>query len=300
VSNGLLISNQNALGGSIPQEVFQDATTLDVLYQQEAWREWPLRASEGDLAMLAQITSEDLVSRPIEIKVLIYDTESQVDFKFDITGPRAARTEIDWNSKRAGESRICILLGEIITSNASHLDDDHIETTIYTRSRLSGISTLDTEDIEANRTCTPSVVEGGDEGHGKTIEGAVACCRKYSDGQVNCDLCLNAALKAWLIQSGPNEKEVSHRVLAQLEEAGPAGLHISTLIVSAFYQSDDGKLNSRVNPDEHHGSRRQCGNCFIHVGLSDGQPHSSRRSRGSFSTAGRGRTPVSGLDCYSQ
>ena len=54
--------------------------------------------------MLAQITSEGLVSRLIEIKRSTYDTESQVDFKFDITGPRAARTEIDWNSKRAGES----------------------------------------------------------------------------------------------------------------------------------------------------------------------------------------------------
>ncbi|KAF8506874.1 hypothetical protein F5888DRAFT_45373 [Russula emetica] len=187
--------NQNALGGSIPQEVFHDATTLDALYQQEAWREWPLRASDGDLAMLAQITSEGLV-----------------DFKLDITGPRTARTEIDWNSKRA--------------------DDDHIETTIYTRSRLSGVSTLDTEDVEAKRTCTPSAVEDGDEGHGKTIEGAAACCRKCSNGQVNCDLCLNTALKAWVVQSGSKEQEVPRRVLAVLDEAGPAGLHISTLITN--------------------------------------------------------------------
>ena len=36
---------------------------LDALYQQqEAWREWPLRASDGDLAMLAQMASEDVVS----------------------------------------------------------------------------------------------------------------------------------------------------------------------------------------------------------------------------------------------
>jgi hypothetical protein len=41
---------------------------LDGLYQQQqAWREWPLRASDGDLAMLAQITSEGLVSQMIEI-----------------------------------------------------------------------------------------------------------------------------------------------------------------------------------------------------------------------------------------
>ena len=250
--------------------------------------------------MLAQITSEGLVSRLIGIKGSIYDIESQVDFKLDITGPRAARTEIDWNSKRAGESRVGALMGEDIPSNAPYLDDDHIETTIYTRSRLSGVSILDTEDVEPNRTCTPSAVEDGDEGHGKTIEGAVACCRKFSDGQVNCDLCLNTALNAWVVQSGPNEQEMSRRVLAVLDEAGPAGLHIGTLIVSALHQFDSGKPNSQVDPDEHYGSRRQCGNCSIRVGLADGQPYSSHRSRGSFPTAGCGCTPFNGLDCYGQ
>lgn len=183
---------------------------------------------------------------------------------------------------------------------ASHLDDDHIENTIYTRSLLSSVTTLETEDVEANRTCTPSTMEDGDEGHGKTIEGAVACCRKYSDGQVNCDLCLNTALKACVIQFGPKEQDVSRRVLGLLDEAGPAGLHINTLIVSALYPSGDGKPNSEVNSDEHHGSGMQCGNCSIRVGLADGQPYSSRRSRGPFPTAGCGRTPVSGLGCYSQ
>ena len=127
---------------------------------------------------------------------------------------------------------------------------------IYTRSRLLGVSTLDTEDVEANRTVTPSAVEDSDEDHGKTIEGAVACCRKYSDGQVNCDLCLNNALRRWVVQSGPKEQEVCRRVLGVLDEAGPAGLHISTLIVSALYQFYDVKLNSQLKPDEKRGSRR--------------------------------------------
>lgn len=196
------------------------------------------------------------MSRLIEIKgLLTYDTEPQVDFELDITGPRAARTEIDWNSKRAGESSVRFLLGEDIPSNVSHTDDDHIETTIYTRSRLSGVSTLDTEDVEANQTVTPSAVEDSDEDHGKTIEGAVACCRKYSDGQVNCDLCLNNALKGWVVQSSPKEQEVSRRVLGVLDEAGFAGLHIKTLIVSALYQFNDVKLNGQLNLDEKQGSR---------------------------------------------
>jgi hypothetical protein len=74
------LSNQNALGGSIPQDVFQDATTLDALCKQhETWREWPLLASDGDLAMLTQITSEGLVSRLFEIEGLVdcIEIESQ-------------------------------------------------------------------------------------------------------------------------------------------------------------------------------------------------------------------------------
>ena len=250
--------------------------------------------------MLAQITSEGLVSPLIGIKGSIYDLNLR--WTSNLTSPDRGRhaQRLTWKHKRDGESRVCSLVGEDIAYIPSHLDDDHIETTIYTRSRLSGVSTLDTEDVEANRTCTPSAVEDSDEGHGKTTEGAAACCRKYSDGQVNCDLCLNAALKVWVVQSGPKEQEVSRRVLAVLDEAGPAGLHIGTLIVSALYQFDDGKRNSQVNSDEHHGRRRQCGNCSIRVGLANGQPYSSRRPRGSFPTAGCGCTPVSGLDCYGQ
>lgn len=141
-------------------------------------------------------------------------------------------------------------------------------------------------------------MEDGDEGHGKTNEGAVACCRKYSDGQVNCDSCLDTALKAWVVRSDPKE-QVSRRVLAVLDEAGPAGMHISTLIVCALYQFHDDKQKP-TQPDEHHGSRRQCRNYSICIGLHVGQPYTSRRSRGPFQTVGCERATVSGLDCYSQ
>ncbi len=63
-----------------------------------------MRASDGDLAMLAQMTSEGLVSHHlIEAKESVDDTEPQIDFQLDITGARAARVEIDWNSKKAGK-----------------------------------------------------------------------------------------------------------------------------------------------------------------------------------------------------
>jgi hypothetical protein len=44
------------LGGSIPRDTFQDALALnDLTAQQEGnWQEWPLPASEGDIAALFQ------------------------------------------------------------------------------------------------------------------------------------------------------------------------------------------------------------------------------------------------------
>ena len=114
-----------------------------------------------------------------------------------------------------------------------HLDDDHIETTIFTRPL--NVSMSDTEDALASRAQSPSLEEDDEEGHGKTTAGAVACCRQYSDGQVNCGSCLNAAFRAWAAESNTSEHEVSRRVLDVLDEAGPAGLHISTLIVSTHF-----------------------------------------------------------------
>ena len=93
---------------------------------------------------------------------------------------------------------------------------------------------MDTEDAEATQTRTPSTVEDGEEGHGKTAEGTVACCRKYSDGQVNCGSCLDNALKAWIARSDAKEREVSGHILDVLDEAGPAGLDISTLVSAPF------------------------------------------------------------------
>ena len=146
--------------------------------------------------------------------------------------PRQHASKSTGTAKRPVSTRS---LGREIRAQMIRLDDDHIETTIFTRS-LNG-SMSDTEDAFASRAHSPSAEEDDDEGHGKTTDGAVACCRQYSDGQVNCGSCLNTALKAWAVESSTNEQEVSRHVLDALDEAGPAGLHISTLIVSAHLAS---------------------------------------------------------------
>ncbi|KAF8640756.1 hypothetical protein AX17_000406 [Amanita inopinata Kibby_2008] len=87
-------SNQNAIGGTIPRDTFQDAVSLEELaHEDNSWREWPLLATDGDAAALVQCVSEN-----------------KVQFMIDTSQAQLARPQLDWNSKKA--------------------DDDQIETTI--------------------------------------------------------------------------------------------------------------------------------------------------------------------------
>jgi len=59
----LIRRNQNAIGGSISPDTFQDASSLlDVIESSDAtWHEWPLTATDGDCATLLQLVSENKV-----------------------------------------------------------------------------------------------------------------------------------------------------------------------------------------------------------------------------------------------
>jgi transcription factor C subunit 3 len=57
-----LISNQNAIGGSITHDTFQDAAALeDISVDDQTWREWPLLSTDGDTAALIQLVSDNKV-----------------------------------------------------------------------------------------------------------------------------------------------------------------------------------------------------------------------------------------------
>lgn len=91
--------NQNALGGPVATELFQDACALEEGFcsslQEDlsAWKTWPLTASDGDTAALLELVSE-----------------GKVDFEIDATGPQSARAAIDWNSKKAGTCSIIVFV----------------------------------------------------------------------------------------------------------------------------------------------------------------------------------------------
>ncbi|KAJ7169467.1 hypothetical protein C8R46DRAFT_1088869 [Mycena filopes] len=76
-------SNQNAIGGSVPHDTFQDAAAL------EDMEDISLLSTDGDTAALIQLVSDN-----------------KVHFRIDTAQAQAARATIDWNSKKADDDHI--------------------------------------------------------------------------------------------------------------------------------------------------------------------------------------------------
>ncbi|KAF8845363.1 hypothetical protein BDN67DRAFT_941224 [Paxillus ammoniavirescens] len=173
-------TNLNAIGGPFPRDFFQDAISLDDIAVEKVVdeMEWPLVASEGDIATLLQLVSED-----------------QVDFTVDLTQSRYARPKIDWNSKRA--------------------DDDDIETDI--RLKFARTSTAEPDGPENGSSETPFVETDSDplgrEEHGKTLDGKEAACTlKTSSGLVNCSGCINAAFTRFASGLSQSDGKLARRI----------------------------------------------------------------------------------------
>lgn len=102
----IYVSNQNALGGAMSADLYQDAAALeDMLNQGDvSWREWPLVANDGDVAALIELVSSEQVGDLVPVYYIKFPIKSsaKVEFQVDTTQAQSARANIDWNSKKAG------------------------------------------------------------------------------------------------------------------------------------------------------------------------------------------------------
>ncbi|KAF9243844.1 hypothetical protein BU15DRAFT_86274 [Melanogaster broomeanus] len=191
-------TNLNAIGGPFPRDLFQDATSLeDIAVEKEVDEmEWPLVASEGDLATLLQLVSED-----------------QVDFTVDLSQSRAARPKIDWNSKRA--------------------DDDDIETGI--RLMFPRTLALE-PDATGNLTSETPLVETDTEAfcheeHGKTLGGKEAACTlTISSGLVNCTGCIDATFSRFVSGLSQSDGELARRTFSYVRASKETGVSKATCL----------------------------------------------------------------------
>ncbi|KAF8973687.1 hypothetical protein BDZ97DRAFT_1900484 [Flammula alnicola] len=198
--------NQNAIGGSITRDTFQDAISLleEIDVNDNGWHEWPLTATDGDCATLIELVSED-----------------KVDFNIDTSLPQAARPALDWNSKKA--------------------DDDQIETAIAVRYRLDEEvrdSSLDEPQMTAISEMEESL--SVETGHKLNADDNPACCRKTTTrGLVDCVACLNNAWSAFRDGLDLDDRNAAEWVLDAVHQAGEDGVKKSDLLVGPL------RLNTR-------------------------------------------------------
>ncbi|KAJ3559601.1 hypothetical protein NM688_g245 [Phlebia brevispora] len=192
--------NQNALGGPIREDLYQDAAALeDALSQPEGdWHDWPYTASDGDTAALIELVSAN-----------------KIELKVDTTHPRAARANLDWNSKKT--------------------DDDDIETTIAVRLKYNSSRTPQSPviiDVPV-ATSADDVAGSVDVHNSVNILGHKASCRRSSLSLVDCVTCLSRA-KIETQASIQDEKQLAmyNRLTSILEAAGPTGVTKGELLAS--------------------------------------------------------------------
>ncbi|KAH0590291.1 hypothetical protein H2248_000453 [Termitomyces sp. 'cryptogamus'] len=188
--------NQNAVGGSIPRETFQDATALEELSLQDGgtWREWPLIASDGDSAALIQLASEN-----------------KVDFKVDTSHAQSCRPALDWNSKKA--------------------DDDQIETAVHIRTIVTSLSQpqITTPDSSPAQT-TLSLPTEYDPAHGQSVDGGIASCKRMTNiGLADCMVCLEEEWTSFNDGLSPEERELAIHILTIVRHGAEHGVTKSHL-----------------------------------------------------------------------
>ncbi|KAJ7225932.1 hypothetical protein GGX14DRAFT_548620 [Mycena pura] len=180
-------SNSSAIGGSIARDTFQDAAALEeISTDDQSWREWPLLSTDGDTAALIQLVSDD-----------------KVKFKIDTSQAQAARTAIDWNSKKA--------------------DDDHIETAIFIQFH-DIISIPHTPSPIQTPGLASMNVETVAE-HGTTEDGSPACCKRVNDDSlIDCPACIEEEWGALYASLGCKDRDTFQLILDTVTECGAKGI----------------------------------------------------------------------------
>ncbi|KAF5377206.1 hypothetical protein D9615_006321 [Tricholomella constricta] len=182
--------NQNAIGGSIPRDTFQDAVSLEEMsLQDDSWREWPLLATDGDSAALIQLVSEN-----------------KVEFKVDTSHAQSARPTLDWNSKKA--------------------DDDQIETAVHVRTLVA--STPQPPTLSPELSPVHIIVDlpaDLNPAHGQSLDGEIASCRRLTNtGLADCMVCLEDEWVAFNDSLTPEERELAIHVLTIVRQSAEHGV----------------------------------------------------------------------------
>ncbi|KAG9314611.1 hypothetical protein JVU11DRAFT_5415 [Chiua virens] len=192
-------SNLNGIGGPFPRDLLQDAISLEDIVVERVVdeMEWPLIASEGDIATLLQLVSED-----------------QIDFTIDLSQSQAARQKLDWNSKRA--------------------DDEDIETSLRLRFSRATVVDPPAGGVQS-QSHEGSAVQPQFEGeiHGTTFDGEeAACILKTETGFINCSSCLNKAFSTFTSGLVQSDRDLARQIFDRARSLKEPGLGKSLCLSS--------------------------------------------------------------------
>ncbi|KAG6814043.1 hypothetical protein H0H92_003893 [Tricholoma furcatifolium] len=209
--------NQNAIGGAIPRDTFQDAIALEELsLQDNTWREWPLLATDGDSAALIQLVSDN-----------------KVEFKVDTSHAQSCRPVLDWNSKKA--------------------DDDQIETAIHVRTTVTSVpQPQPTQSLESSPgPLSLDLPADANPAHGQSVDGGIASCRQLSGiGLTDCMVCLEDEWVSFNDSLSPEERELTMHVLTTVRHGAEHGVTKNHLRVSYYRLRAQEKLSNMI-PDQY-------------------------------------------------
>ncbi|KLO19987.1 hypothetical protein SCHPADRAFT_816815 [Schizopora paradoxa] len=186
--------NQAALGGSMARELFIDAAQLEEAYasgQEDEWHEWPLLSTDGDTAAILQLLSDNMV-----------------DIQFDTSNAQVARQTIDYASKKASDSEIEIRM--LVKLQQQNFEPSLQPSPIATAMEITNSDSL---------------------GHGCNMYMAKASCRLFSEGAVDCQVCIDAAMAAEL-QSWPlEEQHLVAKLIRIVSTSGNTGISIDAILM---------------------------------------------------------------------
>ncbi|TCD70634.1 hypothetical protein EIP91_002353 [Steccherinum ochraceum] len=210
--------NQNALGGSISAELYQDAAAYEEFFLKgdgaTEWREWTLLATDGDTAALIDLVSENKIELKLDTSLM----------KFAHNG------DIDWNSKK--------------------IDDDDIEIAVHARSLMTPPAAAEEASPSPGPAPDTSTLDlpatsVGPDLHGYTNAVDPAACRKNTAGPVDCDECLEESAKSLGATLNTDESSISSLLQSYLAQAVSKGLTKAQLKAN-FTASDAAKLSTVV------------------------------------------------------
>lgn len=124
-------------------------------------------------------------------------------------------------------------VNHLLQTNIHSLDDDQIETLLTVRFHDIADPTPELQSSEASPSASQMELDTETSlTHETTTEGQIGCCRKESNGLVDCLRCLDDVLSTFLQDLDSIDADLARRILTTVSEATSKGVSKDQLFVS--------------------------------------------------------------------